>query len=129
MYGPARLLPQSSWQQQNERAVATGYYDTTSIQESEEALFAACAHHGFTSLEIYAALRNVTCPTLIIGGSDDRVVDALCLERYHRAVLGSQLLIRPGCGHYPFVDDPGWFFTAVERFISESKTPRKRCCS
>ncbi|MBO5999684.1 MAG: alpha/beta hydrolase [Lachnospiraceae bacterium] len=44
-------------------------------------------------------LSRVTCPTLIIGGEDDRIVGAEASRELHEKIAGSRLHIYPGLGH------------------------------
>lgn len=31
-----------------------------------------------------------------------------------------ELVVQPGAGHYPWLDDPAWFVEAVTRFLATS---------
>ncbi len=46
------------------------------------------------------------CPLLILHGAKDRIVPARGSEALHAAVPGSELVIAPGWGHCPQLDDP-----------------------
>lgn len=45
-------------------------------------------------------------PTLIVWGEQDRVLDVSAVDILHRALPKSQLVIMPGIGHLPMLEDP-----------------------
>ncbi|AKJ27431.1 alpha/beta fold hydrolase [Caldimonas brevitalea] len=70
---------------------------------------------------------NITTPTVIIAGSDDRLVDtAWQSERLHRDLPHSELRLLPGVGHMVHHTAPVAVAEAVERAfaLSEVQTPR-----
>ncbi|MBQ3481457.1 MAG: alpha/beta hydrolase [Oscillospiraceae bacterium] len=44
-------------------------------------------------------LGGISCPTLILGGEEDRIVGADASRALHEAVGGSELYLYPGLGH------------------------------
>lgn len=50
-------------------------------------------------------LHRVSAPTLIVFGSEDRVMPAVYGEEYARLIPGSRLEIFEGCGHIPQVEE------------------------
>ena len=71
--------------------------------------------------DITAQLSTVKARTLIVGGDmDETPVSAW--EEWKNSLPNSQLLIIPGTGHLPYVDNPAVFFTAAELFL-QNKTP------
>jgi len=50
-------------------------------------------------------LHRVRAPTLIVFGSEDRVMPAVYGEEYARRIAGSRLEILEGCGHIPHVEE------------------------
>jgi proline iminopeptidase len=67
-------------------------------------------------------LRNITCPTLILYGEHDFIVEA-APRRIHGLINGSQLVVIPDSGHYPFIERPEQFTSAVRRFVTD-RSPR-----
>ena len=63
-----------------------------------------------------AELGKVTCPTLILGGEEDRVVGAEGSLELHGAIPGSELHLYPGLGHGAFEEAPD-FNERVFRFF------------
>lgn len=71
--------------------------------------------------DLTAQLSKVKARTLIVAGDKDETpVDAW--EEWKMSLPNSQLLIIPGTGHLPYVDNPAVFFAAAEQFL-QNKTP------
>jgi len=64
-------------------------------------------------------LGELTAPTLIIHGRQDRAVPLSCAEQAHTRIQGSQLQILEGCGHWPQRDHPDEFNRLVADFLAE----------
>ncbi len=65
-----------------------------------------------------ADLNKITCPTLIIGGEDDRVLGIQGSYDLHDMIAGSELHTYPGLGHAAFEEAPDFnkrIFEFVER--------------
>ena len=52
------------------------------------------------------ALGRITCPTLVIGGTDDRIVTGKASEELAAAISGSQLYMYGGLGHALYEEAP-----------------------
>ncbi len=59
----------------------------------------ACAILGF---DCRGELSKISCPTLIIAGSDDRTVGNEAASELHRGIAGSELYVYEGLGHGVF---------------------------
>ena len=57
-------------------------------------------------------------PLLIVWGDCDPIIPVGHGRRAHEAVPGSEMLEIAGAGHFPQLDDPAGFVTAVNRFIA-----------
>ena len=44
-------------------------------------------------------VKEITCPTLIIGGEDDRIVGIEASYELHDRILGSRIHVYKGLGH------------------------------
>ncbi|KAL7805016.1 alpha/beta-hydrolase [Trichoderma aethiopicum] len=68
-------------------------------------------------LDLYAALHTVKARTLCLGCSEDPI----CSENVSRItaehIPESQLVVLPQCGHFPWIEKPNEFFTAVTTFL------------
>ena len=52
------------------------------------------------------ALDRIACPTLVIGGTDDRIVTGKASEEIAAAIPGSQLVLYEGLGHGLYEEAP-----------------------
>ena len=66
--------------------------------------------------DIHRRLNAVTCPTLIIAGADDAAAPE-ANEQIHESIRGSQYVILPDCGHFPFIEAGEKFFPLVRNFL------------
>ncbi|KOV81423.1 alpha/beta fold hydrolase [Nocardia sp. NRRL S-836] len=57
-------------------------------------------------------LATLDVPTLIIAGEYDVALPPGCAREYAALFPDAELVVQPGAGHFPFVDDPA-AFTAV----------------
>jgi pimeloyl-ACP methyl ester carboxylesterase len=63
-------------------------------------------------------LAEVTAPTLVITGDDDRIVPTAQSIRLAAAIPGAKLVVIPSCGHVPQEEQPAAFLAAVSDFLS-----------
>ena len=61
-------------------------------------------------------LGKIACPTLILGGEEDRIVSAEASRELHGAIAGSELYIYPGLGHAAY-EEAKDFNERVFRFL------------
>ncbi len=71
------------------------------------------------SYDIHHNLDAIRCPALIIAGADD-VVAPGTNEQIHDHIHGSQYILLPDCGHFPFIEAREKFFSAVTEFLKSS---------
>jgi pimeloyl-ACP methyl ester carboxylesterase len=65
-------------------------------------------------------LGGVATPTLVVWGSDDRIVPRECGERYAKSLRDARLSIVDGAGHLVALEQPDALATLVTRFLSEA---------
>ena len=53
---------------------------------------------------------------MIVWGRQDAIVPLECAERYYQGIADSQLTVLDACGHYPQLEKPHDFTTAVRSF-------------
>ncbi len=64
-------------------------------------------------------LQGVTdLPTLLVWGQEDAVVPQGCIEAYHQAMAGAQVVAIPGVGHRPEIEHATAFLNAVQAFLT-----------
>lgn len=69
-----------------------------------------------------ATIKTIRIPTLIIGGTKDRIVSAIPdAERFHQDIVGSRLVVLEGCGHLPQEERPEETIAELQAFLCDSK--------
>jgi proline-specific peptidase len=63
-------------------------------------------------------LERVTAPTLVITGDHDFICGPACAADIAGGIAESQTIIFERCGHFPFIEQPDAYRTAVERFLT-----------
>lgn len=63
-------------------------------------------------------IHRIAVPALIIQGEFDPFWGPPVGERLQQGILGSELVIAPGCAHVPHLEDPALFNRSVEEFLS-----------
>jgi proline iminopeptidase len=75
---------------------------------------AVAQRFDLSSYDLRALIDRVTCPTLIIQGSDDPADTA---EELRAAIRHSVVQIIPNVGHFAWVEDSAAFFAAIDPFL------------
>jgi pimeloyl-ACP methyl ester carboxylesterase len=94
---------------------------------------AACRSPG-TAAALNAALRavrhqdlrSITCPTLIVGGSRDRLVPVASLNYVAAGIAGARREIMPEVGHHPMFERPEAFNALLRGFLLDVGSPDQR---
>jgi len=66
-----------------------------------------------------AMIRSVACPTLIVWGREDQIINVKFAERFHRDIPGSRLVIYDACGHVPMIERPEEVYAEVMDFLRD----------
>jgi pimeloyl-ACP methyl ester carboxylesterase len=66
---------------------------------------------------IRAALITLTAPVLLYAGDCDPLVTPTMVREAAPLFGGAAVVVQPGAGHFPWVDDPAAFTTAIEAFL------------
>jgi pimeloyl-ACP methyl ester carboxylesterase len=64
-------------------------------------------------------LGAIRAPTLVLGGSEDRVAPPAQLRALHAAIPGSTLALIDGAGHVPSGTRPAEVAAVVRRFLDQ----------
>ena len=72
------------------------------------------ALRSILSYDFRPHVRDITAPTLLIWGANDRVVPARVADRYQQALPGARKVILPDTGHAPMLERPGPLQQAAE---------------
>ncbi|MFC1784812.1 alpha/beta fold hydrolase [Candidatus Neomarinimicrobiota bacterium] len=73
------------------------------------------------NIHVQDRLVNIKCPTLIINGKDDFIVE----EAYrltNQLISNSNIVLIEGAGHYPFIENKKDFFGELNHFIKKTNT-------
>jgi proline iminopeptidase len=65
-----------------------------------------------------AALRELTAPVLVYAGELDPAPTPRRAGELAALFPRGDLVVQPGAGHFPWLDDPAWFVEAVARFLA-----------
>jgi pimeloyl-ACP methyl ester carboxylesterase len=65
-----------------------------------------------------ASLREITADVLVVVGSLDAMTGVSVAERFADAIPTCEIAMIEGAGHFPWVDQPGQFSSAVEQFLA-----------
>jgi pimeloyl-ACP methyl ester carboxylesterase len=68
---------------------------------------------------LWPALQRVTCPTLVVWGSDSDVLSGAQARRMVETLADGELVTVPGVGHAPTLVEPA-VVTALEPFLDRS---------
>jgi pimeloyl-ACP methyl ester carboxylesterase len=73
---------------------------------------------GIEGWDMRPDLARVSSPTLAITGDSDFICGPACAEDIASGIADAQKIIIDRCGHFPFVEQPEAFRSAVERFLT-----------
>jgi proline iminopeptidase len=66
-----------------------------------------------------AALAAFTPPVLVLAGEVDVNTPPRIAAELAAIFPDARLAVQPGAGHYPWLDDPAWFTSAVAAFLDD----------
>ncbi|OGE84004.1 MAG: hypothetical protein A2846_02440 [Candidatus Doudnabacteria bacterium RIFCSPHIGHO2_01_FULL_49_9] len=69
--------------------------------------------------DLTEGIKNISVPTLIIWGENDKETPVEFGARMHSYIPNSTFSILPGAGHYSFLDKPEGFTRVLQDFIEE----------
>lgn len=73
--------------------------------------FASVAPRYLAEVAVVGQVRAVTCPTVVVHGTRDRLVAVAASRKLAAAIPGSRLIVLDGVGHCPHLDAPDSVFT------------------
>jgi pimeloyl-ACP methyl ester carboxylesterase len=111
-YDPALVTP--SWVEAVRRILTTRATALRVLQ------FARAARRDC----LEARLPEITAPTLLVWGKEDRVTPVDVAERFHHLIRGSDLVYITNCGHAPMLEHPETFGEILGEWLGE--TGRRR---
>ena len=87
-------------------------------QTNEEAAVAFAAEGAFDPAATRSGLADLGTSVLVIGGSLDLQRPPAVTVEYAALFANSRLVVQPGAGHFPWLDDAGQFVAAVTEFLN-----------
>jgi proline iminopeptidase len=88
-------------------------------QANEDAGEAFAAEGAFDPAATRAALAELGSPVLVLAGRLDLQRPPPVAAEFAALFPAGQLVVQPGAGHYPWLDDPGQFVSAVTAFLDD----------
>jgi proline iminopeptidase len=98
-------------------AAAQAHEAANEEQVNEEAATAFAGPGAFEPEATRAALATFTPPVLVLAGEVDVNTPPRIASELAALFPGATLAVQPGAGHYPWIDDPAWFTSAVAAFL------------
>ncbi|HEX4288515.1 MAG TPA: alpha/beta hydrolase [Trebonia sp.] len=99
-------------------AAAQAYDAAEKDQTNEDAAEAFGADGAFDPAAARAGLTGLGSPVLVIGGGLDLQRPPAVTAEYAALFPAARLIVQPGAGHFPWLDDPGQFVSAVTEFLN-----------
>lgn len=97
-------------------------HDEAGETETNDAAAAVFGADGaFDPPATRAALGTLDLPVLVLGGGADLQRPPEITAEFARLFPAATLVIQPGAGHYPWLDDPGQFTAAVTAFLDAGR--------
>ncbi|HEX7102124.1 MAG TPA: alpha/beta hydrolase [Nitrolancea sp.] len=114
-HDPSRITPE----------IRAAYRDPFHLRGWDDAMLALV--RADRPLDLPSHLNELTQPTLVIAGDDDRIVPTKQSLRLAAELPHAELVVIPDCGHIPQEERPEAFLQAIKRFVSQpavmSSTP------
>jgi pimeloyl-ACP methyl ester carboxylesterase len=104
-------------------AAAQAYDAAGEEQTNEEAAAAFGAEGAFDPAATRPGLAGLGSPVLVIGGSLDLQRPPAITAEYAGLFGNARLIVQPGAGHFPWLDDPGQFVAVVTEFLNAAVPP------
>lgn len=64
-----------------------------------------------------SALKHLTAPVLLYAGDRDPLVTPAVVQEATQYFGDTTVIVQPGAGHFPWLDDPAAFTTAINSFL------------
>ncbi|MBV9857274.1 MAG: alpha/beta hydrolase [Streptosporangiaceae bacterium] len=100
-------------------ATAQAHHAAGEKQTNQEAADAFAAEGAFDPAATRAALAAFGSPVLVLAGGVDLQRPPRVAAEFAALFPASRLIVQPGAGHYPWLDDAGRFVSAVIAFLDD----------
>ncbi|SDR04009.1 Pimeloyl-ACP methyl ester carboxylesterase [Streptomyces sp. KS_16] len=92
-------------------------HHAASRPSNQEAVAFFAAEGAFDSKGTRAALAACEAPVLLLTGEFDLNSPPVSAAEFAEVFPDATLVVQPGAGHYPWLDDAGWFVAATAAFL------------
>lgn len=97
-------------------------YDAAQVDQiNEEAAEIFGADGAFDPPATRAALAAFSRPVLLLAGELDAATGPRLAAEFAALFPSAKLVVQPGAGHFPWLDNAGWFASAVAEFLHEGR--------
>jgi proline iminopeptidase len=97
---------------------AQAHWEADETQTSDEAALGFAADEAFDPTATRAAAAVFGSPILVLAGGVDLSWPPLVVKELAALFPAAQFVVQPGAGHYPWLDDPEWFVSALTGFLA-----------
>jgi proline iminopeptidase len=102
-------------------AAAIAHAAANDEEANEEAAGVFAGPGAFDPAATRAALEAFTSPVLVLAGEVDLNTVPRIAAEYAALFPHAKLVVQPGAGHYPWLDDPGAFTSAVAALLDDTR--------
>jgi triacylglycerol lipase len=89
-----------------------------SLQASGDGQAAERVFQGlFVSPRLEELMPEITTPTLVVWGAEDKLFPPVIADLVHGGIKGSSKVLIPKAGHFPHIDNPKAFLASVTDFL------------
>jgi pimeloyl-ACP methyl ester carboxylesterase len=99
-------------------AVAQAHFEAGEAQTNEDAIVVFGADGAFDPPATRAALAGFTVPVLVLAGECDLQWPPVVVAELAAMLPAADLVVQPGAGHSPWLDDAARFVSAVTAFLA-----------
>lgn len=105
-------------------AVAQEHHAAGEEQQNAEIMAAFGAEGAFDPDATRADLARFVQPVLLLAGEVDTGAPPRTMKQFAGLFPHAELVVQPGAGHYPWLDDADLFAATVSAFLDGAPTPR-----
>ncbi len=91
-----------------------GSVDYRRLDDIEKATF-----NNIVSFDLESRLEDISCPTLLIWGKDDKDTPLYMAKKLNKKIKNSELVIFNDAGHFSYLDKPYETFLIIRSFLDE----------
>lgn len=111
IYSPKFFNEQQEWME-NRKSVLVDVFNAEFLAKMERLTLSS---EGY---DVSEQLNKISCPTLIMGATEDMVTPLDQQEFLHQEILNSRFMIIPDCGHASMYEKPTEFLTSILGFLA-----------